>query len=124
MCQTVLITYGESGPARALGAPAMSSRPPASPASSSRPWPLGPPTLFTIPVLGCMIFPVAPGEAGAQMSDEVLDAWVPACAGTTRSTSEQLAMISVVQREWAAKNRRVTFRDADHRQGCAQFADD
>jgi acetyl-CoA acetyltransferase len=47
--------------------------------------PLGPPTLFTIPVLSYM--------------------------KTYGLTHEQLAMVSVVQREWAAaKNPRATFR--------------
>jgi acetyl-CoA acetyltransferase len=46
--------------------------------------PMGPPTLFTIPVLRYM--------------------------KTYGLTHEQLAMVSVVQREWAAKNPRATFR--------------
>jgi hypothetical protein len=45
---------------------------------------MGPPTLFTIPVLRYM--------------------------KTYGLTHEQLAMVSVVQREWAAKNRRATFK--------------
>jgi hypothetical protein len=45
---------------------------------------LGPPTLFTIPVLRYM--------------------------KTYGPTHEQLAMVSVVQREWAAKNPRATFK--------------
>jgi acetyl-CoA acetyltransferase len=45
---------------------------------------MGPPTLFTIPVLRYM--------------------------KTYGLTHEQLAMVSVVQREWAAKNPRATFR--------------
>jgi acetyl-CoA acetyltransferase len=44
--------------------------------------PMGPPTLFTIPVLRYM--------------------------KTYGLTHEQLAMVSVVQREWAAKNPRAT----------------
>jgi acetyl-CoA acetyltransferase len=47
--------------------------------------PDGPPTLFTIPVLRYM--------------------------KTYGLTHEQLAMVAVVQREWAAKNPRATFRD-------------
>ena len=46
--------------------------------------PMGPPTLFTIPVLRYM--------------------------KTYGLTHEQLAMVSVVQREWAAKNPRATFK--------------
>ena len=68
---------------------------------------MGPPTLFTIPVLRYM--------------------------KTYGLTHEQLGMVSVLQREWAAKNPRVipgTARqgrppgDADHRRGCAELADD
>src|SRR6202049_964339 len=46
--------------------------------------PMGPPTLFTIPVLRYM--------------------------KTYGRTHEQMAMVSVVQREWAAKNPRATFK--------------
>ena len=46
--------------------------------------PYGPPTLFTIPVLRYM--------------------------KTYGLSHEQLAMVSVVQREWAAKNPRATFK--------------
>src|SRR6185437_3216687 len=46
--------------------------------------PMGPPTLFTIPVLRYM--------------------------KTYGLTHEQLAMVSVVQREWAGKNPRATFK--------------
>src|ERR1700739_4367715 len=46
--------------------------------------PMGPPTLFTIPVLRYM--------------------------KTYGLTHEQLAMVSVVQREWACKNPRATFK--------------
>ena len=46
--------------------------------------PMGPPTLFTIPVLRYM--------------------------KTYGLTHEQLAMVAVVQREWAAKNPRATFK--------------
>ncbi|MBV9153407.1 MAG: thiolase, partial [Alphaproteobacteria bacterium] len=47
--------------------------------------PMGPPTLFTIPVLRYL--------------------------KTYGVTQEQLAMVAVIQREWAAKNPRATFRD-------------
>ena len=46
--------------------------------------PMGPPTLFTIPVLRYM--------------------------KTYGRTHKQLVMVSVVQREWAAKNPRATFK--------------
>ena len=34
-------------------------------------------------------------------------------------THEQIAMVAVVQREWAAKNPRATMKDADHGRGRA-----
>jgi acetyl-CoA acetyltransferase len=85
LCNTVLITHGESGRS-GVGR----TRPAASAASLAGQFempygPLGPPTLFTIPVLRYM--------------------------KTYGLTHEQLAMVAVVQREWAAKNPRATFRD-------------
>lgn len=86
LCETVLITHGESGRSRV---------------GVSNTWPrgattlagqfempfgvAGPPTMFTIPVLRYM------KEYGL--------------------THEQLAMVSVVQREWAAKNPRASFKE-------------
>lgn len=85
MCDTVLITHGESGRSGV-------GRPPRSVPESSltgqfeMPFgPLGPPTMFTIPVLRYL------KDMGV--------------------TQEQLAMVAVVQREWAAMNPRATFRD-------------
>jgi acetyl-CoA acetyltransferase len=85
LCKTVLITHGESGKSRIGSTP----RPP---------WPsslagqfeapfgvVGPPTMFTIPVLRYM--------------------------KTYGISEEQLAMVSVVQREWAGKNPRATFKE-------------
>ncbi len=85
LCRTVLITHGDSGRS-GIGR----TRPATSPASLAGQFeapygPLGPPTLFTIPVLRYM--------------------------KTYGLTHEQLAMVSVIQREWAAKNPRATFRD-------------
>ncbi len=85
LCSTVLITHGESGRSGIAR-----SRPAASPGSLAGQFeapygPMGPPTLFTIPVLRYM--------------------------KTYGLTHEQLAMVAVVQREWAAKNPRATFRD-------------
>ncbi|MBL4867920.1 MAG: thiolase [Pseudomonadales bacterium] len=86
LCETVLITHGESGRSRV---------------GTSNAWPRGkstlsaqfetpfgavaPPSMFTIPVL-------------RYMKDYGL-------------THKQLAMVAVVQREWAAKNPRASFRD-------------
>jgi acetyl-CoA acetyltransferase len=52
---------------------------------------MGPPTLFTIPVLRYM--------------------------KTYGLSHEQLARVSVVQRGWVGKNPRATFKTADHRRG-------
>jgi len=85
LCKTVLITHGESGRSGIAR-----SRPAASPGSLAGQFeapygPMGPPTLFTIPVLRYM--------------------------KTYGLTHEELAMVAVVQREWAAMNPRATFRD-------------
>ena len=86
LCATVLITHGESGRS-GLGR----FRPPIAPTSLAGQFelpygPMGPPTLFTIPVL-------------RYMKDLGL-------------TEQQLAMVAVVQREWAAKNPRASFHDS------------
>jgi acetyl-CoA acetyltransferase len=85
LAKTILITHGESGRS-GVGR----TRLPASATSLAGQFeapygPMGPPTLFTIPVLRYM--------------------------KTYGLTHEQLAMVAVVQREWAAKNPRATFRD-------------
>jgi putative ABC transport system substrate-binding protein len=77
------------------------------------------------PAIALHPFSVAPAKAGVQGRRlKPLRPWVPACAGTTEDTDEQLAMVSVVQRGWAAKNPRATLQGADHRRGCAELADD
>ncbi|HYM33306.1 MAG TPA: hypothetical protein VEU47_18555 [Candidatus Cybelea sp.] len=85
LCKTVLITHGESGKSRIGSSP----RPPY-PASLAGQFeapfgPMGPPTMFTIPVLRYL--------------------------KTFGISQEQLAMVAVIQREWAAKNPRASFRD-------------
>jgi acetyl-CoA acetyltransferase len=85
LCKTVLITHGESGRSRVGVAP----RPPY-PSSLAGQFEapfgtLGPPTMFTIPLLRYM--------------------------KTFGISEEQVAMVSVVQREWAAKNPRATFKE-------------
>jgi acetyl-CoA acetyltransferase len=85
LCETVLITHGESGRS-GVGR----TRNVVSPASLAgqfeQPYgPMGPPTLFTISGLRYM--------------------------KTYGLAHEQLAMASVVQRKWAAKNPRATFKD-------------
>jgi acetyl-CoA acetyltransferase len=85
LAKTILVTHGESGRSGIGRVP----RP--VPASSlngqfEQPFgPMGPPSLFPIPVLRYM--------------------------KTYGVTHEQIAMVSVVQREWAAKNPRASFRD-------------
>jgi acetyl-CoA acetyltransferase len=85
LCKTVLITHGESGKSRIAPTP----RPPYPDSLAGQfeaPYGvMGPPTMFTIPVLRYM--------------------------KTYGVTEEQIAMVAVVQREWAAKNPRATFKD-------------
>ena len=79
LCKTVLITHGESGRSRvgAGGVSAAAAATPACPASSRRPYgPVGPPSMFTIPVLRYL--------------------------KTYGYTVEDLAWVAVIQREWAA----------------------
>jgi acetyl-CoA acetyltransferase len=85
LCKTVLITHGESGRS-GVGRTRNVVAPTSLAGQFEQPYgPKGPPTLFTIPVLRYM--------------------------KTYGLTHEQLAMVSVVQREWAAKNPRATFKD-------------
>ncbi len=84
LCRTVLITHGESGRSR-IGAPPRSVPPSSLAGQFEQPFgPMGPPSLFPIPLLRYM--------------------------KTYGVTHEQLAMVAVVQREWAANNPRATFR--------------
>src|SRR3984893_7706495 len=85
LCETVLITHGESGRS-GVGRTRNVVAPTSLAGQFEQPYgPMGPPTLFTIPVLRYM--------------------------KTYGLTHEQLAMVAVVQREWAAKNPRATFKD-------------
>jgi acetyl-CoA acetyltransferase len=85
LCKTVLVTHGESGRSRTGKAPRVMN-PASLQGQFELPYgPVGPPTLFTLPVL-------------RYMKD-------------TGLTHEQLAMVAVVQREWAAKNPRASHRD-------------
>jgi acetyl-CoA acetyltransferase len=85
-CKTVLITHGESGRSnigrsgfRGMGSSTLSGQ-------FETPYgPMGPPTMFTLPVL-------------RYMKDFGL-------------THEQLASVAVVQRQWAGMNPRASFRD-------------
>jgi acetyl-CoA acetyltransferase len=87
LCETVLITHGESGKSR-VGA---GGGRPGGGASSlngqfEAPYgPVGAPTMFTVPYLRY--------------------------AKTYGVTAEQLAMVAVVQREWASRNPRASFRE-------------
>ena len=85
LCKTVLITHGESGKSR-VGNPPRTVPPSSLAGQFEQPFgPMGPPSLFPIPVLRYM--------------------------KTYGVTHEQIAMVAVVQREWAGKNPRATFRD-------------
>lgn len=82
---TVLITHGESGRSR-VGATPRPPEPESYNGQFEAPFgPMGPPTLFPIPVLRFM------QERGV--------------------THEDLATVAVVQREWAGKNPRAYYRD-------------
>ncbi|MDR3511997.1 MAG: hypothetical protein P4L73_10195 [Caulobacteraceae bacterium] len=85
LCKTVLITHGESGRSR-VGSAGFGRAP--SSWSGQFEVPFGvtsPPTMFTIPALRYM--------------------------KTYGITEEQVAMVSVIQREWAARNPRASFKD-------------
>jgi acetyl-CoA acetyltransferase len=87
LCNTVLITHGESGRSR-VGAGGRFGGGGGSSLSGQfeAPYgPVGPPSMFTIPVLRYM--------------------------KTNGVTEEDLAMVAVVQREWAAMNPRASFKD-------------
>jgi acetyl-CoA acetyltransferase len=87
LCKTVLITHGESGRSRVGAGGRFGGGGGASlQGQFEMPYgPSGPPTMFTIPVLRYM--------------------------KTFGVTEADLAMVAVIQREWAAKNPRASFRD-------------
>jgi acetyl-CoA acetyltransferase len=86
LCETVLITHGESGRSRigaggrfGMGGSSLNGQ-------FEMPYgPSGPPTMFTVPVLRYL--------------------------KTYGLTPEDLAPVAVIQREWAAKNPRASYRD-------------
>jgi acetyl-CoA acetyltransferase len=85
LCKTVLITHGESGRSR-VGASGFGRSPSSLMGQFEVPFGVtSPPTMFTIPVLRYL--------------------------KTYGLTAEDLAWVSVIQREWAAKNPRASFRD-------------
>lgn len=84
LAKTILITHGESGKSR-VGNPPRSVHAQSLNGQFEQPFgPMGPPSMFTIPVLRYM--------------------------KTYGVTEEQIAQVSVVQREWAAMHPRATFR--------------
>jgi acetyl-CoA acetyltransferase len=87
LCNTVLITHGESGRSRVGAGGRFGGGGAASlQGQFEMPYgPMGPPTMFTIPVLRYL---KARGY-----------------------TVEDLATVAVIQREWAAKNPRASFKD-------------
>jgi acetyl-CoA acetyltransferase len=85
LCETVLITHGESGRSGIRAHPQCRDRRPASPASLSGPM----------------------GRWGRRLCSR------SPCCGYMKTyglTHKQLAMVSVVQGEWAATNPRATFK--------------
>ncbi|MDH7799176.1 MULTISPECIES: thiolase [unclassified Beijerinckia] len=88
LCKTVLITHGESGKSR-LPPPPFPWPPPPTSLMGQFETPfgiIGAPTMFTIPVLRYL--------------------------KTYAISLEKLAMVPVIQREWAARNPRAFFKDA------------
>jgi acetyl-CoA acetyltransferase len=86
LCSTVLITHGESGKSNVGRGGFRGGGASSLPAQFEMPYgPMGPPTLFTIPALRYM--------------------------KTYGVSEEQLAMVAVVQREWAGKNPRASYRE-------------
>jgi len=66
LCETVLITHGERGRS-GVGRTRNVVAPTSLAGQFEQPYgPMGPPTLFTIPVFRYLIFPVAPAKAGAR----------------------------------------------------------
>jgi acetyl-CoA acetyltransferase len=85
LCKTVLITHGESGRSR-VGAGGFGRAPSSLMGQFEMPFGVtSPPTMFTVPVLRYM--------------------------KTYGVTEEDLATVAVIQREWAAKNPRASFKD-------------
>ena len=85
LCNTVLITHGESGRSR-VGAGGFGRSPSSLMGQFEMPYGVtSPPTMFTVPVLRYM--------------------------KTYGVTEEDLAMVAVIQREWAALNPRASFKD-------------
>jgi acetyl-CoA acetyltransferase len=85
LCTTVLITHGESGRSR-VGSSGFGRAPSSLMGQFEMPYGVtSPPTMFTIPVLRYM--------------------------KTRGYTEEDLATVAVIQREWAAKNPRASFKD-------------
>src|SRR5262249_36443217 len=85
LCKTVLITHGESGKSR-VGAGGFGRASSSLMGQFEMPYgPVGPPTMFTLPVLRYL------KERGY--------------------TVEDLAQVAVVQREWAAMNPRASMKD-------------
>ncbi|OKO81094.1 thiolase [Bradyrhizobium sp. AS23.2] len=84
-CKNVLITHGESGRSR-IGLVRPVTQPESYAGQFELPFgPSGPPTMFTIPVMRYM--------------------------KTFGLTHEQLAMVAVIQREWASRNPRASHKD-------------
>ena len=85
LCKTVLITHGESGRSR-VGSGGFGRAPSSLMGQFEMPYGVtSPPTMFTIPVMRYL--------------------------KTRGYTEEDLAMVAVIQREWASKNPRASFKD-------------
>lgn len=86
LCKTVLITHGESGRSRVGASMRRAAGASSLQGQFETPYGItGPPTTFTVPVLRYL--------------------------KTYGLTEEALAMVAVIQREWAGKNPRASYRD-------------
>ena len=73
--------------------------------------PMGPPTLFTIPVLRYITFSVTPAKAGAEgRATRSRNSGFPLSRERRNETPSNRRLSQVVQRKSAAKNPRATFR--------------
>ena len=92
LAKTILITHGESGRSR-VGGRRASVAAPSLEGQFEQPFgPMGPPSMFTIPVLRYM--------------------------KTYGVTEEQIAQVCVVQREWAAQNPGRRFKTRSRSMMC------
>jgi acetyl-CoA acetyltransferase len=110
LCETVLITHGESGRS-GVGRTRNLVAPTSLAGQFEQPYgPTGPPTLFTIPVLRYMIFSVPQRKRGPRGERRGPGALGSRFRGNDEIKARAIGDGLAVQREWAAKNPRATFK--------------